>query len=504
MKNYFLPAIAAALLVNIARAATYNVNTIEDLVNAIGWCSDGDYGAGDVINLAEGVYDVANLIEINKKAIRIVGAGKGKTILDGGYSADSERTSGIFNVTKEGVVISGITFRNASRGLKDGGAIYINSNNYRFEVVDCVFSNCHAKAGGGIASSHYYNGHHAQDEGYFPPRGDMGVIAGCDFVNCEAHGIQTVHGGDNGGGAVLGGFWIENSTFDSCVAYGYASMVFTDQHMMVTNCTFSNCPNVTEHPRGGIYLNRSACELRILDCKFSGMTCSPLLARTSNRAFVDRCVFTNCAGETTDSVGGLVRLSGRGYFRNCLIQGNQNPFSLTSESFENCTIAGNVGGFCITAQNGGQISASFTNCVIASNSRWDNAEYTKGGPGICWSGADVEANVYAGMKIANCAFEGVSYLSDVIGLDASGVTERVSRDVDIKGPRFKDAANGDFSLKGYSALVDAGIKADWMDSACDIAGNKRCLKRGLVSDGALPDIGCYEFYTIAGFKISFR
>ena len=111
MKNYFLPAIAAALLVNIARAATYNVNTIEDLVNAIGWCSDGDYGAGDVINLAEGVYDVANLIEINKKAIRIVGAGKGKTILDGGYSADSERTSGIFNVTKEGVVISGITFR---------------------------------------------------------------------------------------------------------------------------------------------------------------------------------------------------------------------------------------------------------------------------------------------------------------------------------------------------------------------------------------------------------
>ena len=92
----------------------------------------------------------------------------------------------------------------------------------------------------------------------------------------------------------------------------------------------------------------------------------------------------------------------------------------------------------------------------------------------------------------------------MIGLDASGVTERISREVDVKGPRFKDAASGDFSLKGYSALVDAGIKADWMDSACDIAGNKRCLKRGLVSDGALPDIGCYEFYTVAGFKISLR
>ena len=92
----------------------------------------------------------------------------------------------------------------------------------------------------------------------------------------------------------------------------------------------------------------------------------------------------------------------------------------------------------------------------------------------------------------------------MIGLDASGATERISRDVDIKGPRFKDVAHGDFSLKRTSPLVDAGIKADWMDSACDIAGNTRCLKKGLVSDSALPDIGCYEFYAIAGFKISLR
>ncbi len=43
-----------------------------------------------------------------------------------------------------------------------------------------------------------------------------------------------------------------------------------------------------------------------------------------------------------------------------------------------------------------------------------------------------------------------------------------------------------------------------MNSASDLAGHKRCLKRGLVSDDALPDIGCYEFYTVAGFKISLR
>ena len=490
MKKYILPAIAAALFASTAGAA--NVNTVQGLVEAIASSNDRDYGCGDVINLAEGVYDVADVIEVNKKALRIVGAGKGRTILDGGFSADSDRTNGIFNVTKEGVVISGITFRNASRGEKDGGAISINRNNYRFEVVDCVFSNCHAKAGGAIASSRSYNEHHAQDEGYFPPRGDMGVISGCDFISCVAHG----EGNDNGGGAVQGGFWIENSTFDSCVAYSYAPVVFTEQHMMVTNCLFSNCPNATLHARGGIWQNQGKCELRILDCTFSGMTCNPLLGRNSSSAFIDRCVFTNCAGEATNSDSGIIQLCSKGYFRNCLVVGNKNPFSLSSESFENCTIAGNIGGFCIKYKDGGgTISGSLTNCVIAANTQWVNSSYTRGGPGLYWHNNN--ANIYSGMKVANCAFEGVANLSDVIGLDASGATDRISRQIDSQGPRFKDAASGDFSLKRSSPLCDAGVLRDWMTGACDLAGGRRVFRGG-------PDIGCYEFYAKPCFRISFR
>ena len=498
MKNCIFPAaVAAALLAGTSGAATYSANSVQGLVEAIALCSDRDYGSGDVINLAEGVYDVSGQIDVNKKAVRIVGAGKGRTILDGGFSADSDRTNGIFNVTKEGVVISGITFRNASRGAKEGGAIYINRNNYRFEVSDCAFSNCHAKAGGGIAGNRFYSEHHAQDEGYFPPRGDMGVISGCDFIGCEAHGEND----DEGGGAVQGGFWIEDSTFDSCTAYGFASVVFTEQHMMVTNCVFSNCPNVTQNAKGGIWQNQSKCELRILDCTFSGMTCNPLLGRNSSSAFIDRCVFTNCAGEATSSESGILQLCSKGYFRNCLVVGNQNPFSLSSECFDNCTIAGNVGGFCIKYRNG-TISASLTNCVIAANTQWVNSSYTRGGAGLYWHNDN--ANIYSGMKVVNCAFEGVANLSAVIGLDASGATDRTSRQVDGMGPRFEDAAHGNFALKRSSPLIDAGVRSGWMDTACDIAGIKRCLKRGLLADGALPDVGCYEFITTPGFKISLR
>ncbi len=501
MEKYILPAVATALIAGTAFAKTLDADSVQGLVEAIALCADCDYGTGDVVNLAEGVYDVADLVEVNKKAIRIVGAGKGRTILDGGYPADPGRTNGIFNVTKEGVVISGITFRNASRGAKDGGAISVNSNNHRFEVVDCSFSNCHARAGGGIAGNRFYSEHHAQDEGYFPPRGDMGVISGCDFVGCMAHDED----GGSGGGAVQGGFWIEDSTFDSCAAYGFAPVVFTEQHMMVTNCVFSNCPNATKNARGGIWQNQGKCELRILDCTFSGMTCNPLLGRASSGAFIDRCVFTNCAGEASNSDSGIIQLCSKGRFRNCLVTGNQNPFSLSSECFENCTIAGNVGGFCIKYKDGGGVvSGSFTNCVIAANTPWGNPDYSKGGTGLCWHGADSNAGIYSGLKVANCAFEGVSRLGDVIALDASGATDRISREIDAKGPKFRDAAGGNYVPRRSSALVEAGVKSGWMDSACDLAGNKRCLKRGQQSAGAMPDIGCYEFFSRDGFKLCLR
>ena len=98
----------------------------------------------------------------------------------------------------------------------------------------------------------------------------------------------------------------------------------------------------------------------------------------------------------------------------------------------------------------------------------------------------------------------MSYLGDVIALDASGATDRISRAVDSNGPRFEDAAHGNFALKRSSPLIDAGVRSGWMDTACDIAGIKRCLKRGLLADGALPDVGCYEFITTPGFKISLR
>ena len=153
------------------------------------------------------------------------------------------------------------------------------------------------------------------------------------------------------------------------------------------------------------------------------------------------------------------------------------------------------------------------NCGSIYNSVfWGNIEKTKwpwnrvyrGVPGFYWSKDTSFPDL---IQLANVVVENGAANSDVaavLATDASGASTRLTELAAQKGPGFKDAAAGDWTLKRSSVMIDAGVKADWMNSASDLAGHKRCLKRGLVSDDALPDIGCYEFHAIAGFKISLR
>jgi hypothetical protein len=64
-------------------------------------------------------------------------------------------------------------------------------------------------------------------------------------------------------------------------------------------------------------------------------------------------------------------------------------------------------------------------------------------------------------------------------------------------PRFKDAANGDFTLALNSLCKNKGVIESWMDGAYDLAGEKRVFKD-------VPDIGCYELIYPWGLSIIFR
>ena len=81
--------------------------------------------------------------------------------------------------------------------------------------------------------------------------------------------------------------------------------------------------------------------------------------------------------------------------------------------------------------------------------------------------------------------------------DASGNSAALTAAIDADGPRFTNAANGNWTLKSKSLLVNAGVPCDWMAGARDLSGFPRV-------SGELPDIGCFEFFRAPGFRVTIK
>ncbi len=280
----------------------------------------------------------------------------------------------------------------------------------------------------------------------------------------------------------------------------------------MTNCIFRNH---TQTKRGLVgskeQREQQGCS-RLVDCIIAnnvGHDQDDVLFH--RKVILDRCVISNNETTVTSTLASIYRLDATGdksFSRiiSCLFIDNKYPFRMDAmPPIVNCTFVRNVGG--LVCDNAQSLNFAITNCVFWGNvekTEWPFGNKFKGVPGIYWHPTTPLQDL---IKIGTTVVEGGTDNADVaavLAADATGESSRLTALAAQKGPGFKDAAKGDWTLRRSSVLVDVGVKADWMDSASDLAGHKRCLKRGLVSDGALPDIGCYEFYTIAGFKISFR
>ena len=194
-------------------------------------------------------------------------------------------------------------------------------------------------------------------------------------------------------------------------------------------------------------------------------------------ALVTHCVITNnaasCGGATT--MGGGAIHQGSGTIRNCLIVGNYQLDSDTSTGLfggavaisggllESCTIAKNKAQYCAGVYATG---GTVRNCAIADNVATvsDVAQHA------VWAGS------------ANCFSACIS----PVEINAGCVVEASP----LAAP---DA--GDFRLAAGSAGIDAGVAADWMTGAKDLAGCDRIR-------GTAPDIGAYEADSTA-FAASF-
>ena len=497
MKISIIPAVSAALLVGSACASDTTVSTYPALALALSSASNGD-----TITLMSGTYTANETINVSAENVTLVSAGgKADTIIDGGSSVQ------ILKVGGGHFTVEGITFRNAYYAGNGGAISYSSSSVSQTTMIrNCDFIDCTAKYGGAI-----YAGQNSYSS--FEPRANYGIVSGCTFLRC---GVATV-GNEGGGGAIFGALWVEDSVFDACFCSDltknqYHAAIDVTSYATVTNCIFRNH---TQTKRGLVgskeQREQQGCS-RLVDCIIAnnvGHDQDDVLFH--RKVILDRCVISNNETTVTSTLASIYRLDATGdksFSRiiSCLFIDNKYPFRMDAmPPIVNCTFVRNVGG--LVCDNAQSLNFAITNCVFWGNvekTEWPFGNKFKGVPGIYWHPTTPLQDL---IKIGTTVVEGGTDNADVaavLAADATGESSRLTALAAQKGPGFKDAAKGDWTLRRSSVLVDVGVKADWMDSACDIAGNKRCLKRGLVSDGALPDIGCYEFYTIAGFKISFR
>ncbi len=500
MKISIIPAVSAALFAASAVAASSTVSTVDDLRAAL-----NNAAPGDVITLAAGEYSlISGELQVSAANVTLRSAnGKANVIIDGGSQFR------ILNVSGGQFTVDGITFKNGYYA-GNGGAISFSSSSVSQTAMikDCDFIDCVAKYGGAI-----YAGQNSYSS--FEPRENYGIISGCTFLRC---GIDSgTSDNQGGGGAICGALWVEDSVFDACYCktpnvQEYHLAIDVPSYMTVTNCIFRNHTNITRGLVGSKEQREQQGCARLIDCLIANNTSvgadDVLFHR---KVILDRCVISNNSATATSTLSSLYRLDATGdrefsKVTSCLFIDNKYPFNMANlPPLLNCTFVRNVGGLaCDFVQS---LKLFVTNSVFWANvakTDWPYGATYKGVPGFYWHPNTPLADL---IQLANVVIENGAANSDVaavLAADATGESSRLTALAAQKGPGFKDAAKGDWTLRRSSVLVDVGVKADWMDSASDLAGHKRCLKRGLVSDGALPDIGCYEFYTIAGFKISFR
>ena len=496
MKSYVLSTVTA-LLVGSACASDTTVSTYPALSSALSSASNGD-----TITLMSGTYTANETINVSAENVTLVSAGgKADTIIDG------ESQWRILNVSGNGFKVEGITFKNAYYAGNGGAISYSSSSVSQTTMIrNCDFIDCTAKYGGAI-----YAGQNSYSS--FEPRENYGIVSGCTFLRC---GVATV-GNEGGGGAIFGALWVEDSVFDACFCSDltknqYHAAIDVTSYATVTNCIFRNH---TQTKRGLVgskeQREQQGCS-RLVDCLIAnnvGHDQDDVLFH--RKVILDRCVISNNETTVTSTLASIYRLDATGdksfsRITSCLFIDNKYPFRMDAmPPIVNCTFVRNVGG--LVCDNAQSLNFAITNCVFWGNvekTEWPFGNKFKGVPGIYWHPTTPLQDL---IKIGTTVVEGGTDNADVaavLAADATGESSRLTALTAQKGPGFKDAAKGDWTLRRSSVLVDAGVKANWMNSASDLAGHKRYLKRGLVSDDALPDIGCYEFYTVAGFKISLR
>lgn len=210
------------------------------------------------IRIAEGSYQVAKTIEVNKN-LNIIGENPLNTIIDG------KNLSRIFLFNKNNLVVSimNLTFVNGNHYY--GGAIYNNRSNVR--LISTIFRDNHAV------------GYNSSDESYAPAGGalynDAGTyrIYNSTFINNEAKSSLNVYGGaiynDLGTLSIIGCRFMNNTAHDGDYGSGGAIYNFNG-FLSVLNTRFDNNTIRSNYSIGGAIYNYEAHNVYVINSTFDG------------------------------------------------------------------------------------------------------------------------------------------------------------------------------------------------------------------------------------------
>ena len=417
---------------------------------------------GVTIFVADGTYAP---IRTSNMAITIQSVnGAATTIIDGGYPASTNRcvlAGG--NDYKTNTVIRGFTIQN-------GCTIGLNSINGAGvaggTLYDCVVKSNHSGGnGGGVAHSAMYDCTISNNDALAAVGGAFkGLLTNCLLAN-----NSSVNEGGGAWGGVLvnctvisnraerSGGGVYGGTLTNCVIRDNMALTHGGGAYggSMYGCVVTN--NIAYQNGGGIHsATATQCAIAGNQAYQSGGGAynttfygSEIIANksTQNGGGTYSCNVYNCIlanNESNVHSGG----AHRGQLENCLIYGNRAPTGkgggIVNAIARNCTIYGNTcagsGGGAYTDLDGGLAIGTNFNCIVYGNT------------------ASTDANIDTRIPSFNC----------------------FTRD-----PRFVDAANGDFRLKGDSPCIDMGNNR-YVTGETDIRGNAR-IQNGIV------DIGAYEF-----------
>ena len=408
------------------------------------------------IHIGEGTwYNAGNCDMVVSNAVTVIGAGPGKTILDGNAAAvigssyiyDAQNTTAstwrwVMEVHHKKAVVHGFTMQGGFRYNPSGQPSASGLQLYSGTASNCVIRLCR---GGNQDTSNGGAG--------------VYVAAGGTLRNCEIYGNNARYNNNStcyGGGLLMVGGLVENCVVSNNSA-GYVGAGVSIRGGTLRNSLITDNHGIYSSATTGNYMSSSGGGAGIY--------------MADGAALVENCVISNNTRFTSQGAGVYLNHASA-VLRNCLVAGNTakekaGGILLVKGLVEHCTIAGNT-----SINNGGD----GTGLHMTGGTAVNNVVY--GNPTT--AGAS-DTYVSAGTFKTNLVTQTLSVFAAGDGNVAAN-------------PLFRDAAHQDYTLKFGSPAIDAAnpnaaVKAD-------LAGTVR-------PQGAASDLGCYEFASAGGILCAF-